>query len=945
MICSRALTVAGLVLAVILSGCGKTDRKAANYVSPVLGEAVPQGPLAHDAVPHRYRLSFVIDPAKRGFAGHDEIDVSFAKPRRMLFLHGLDLDIHGVSVRLPSGKTIPAHYDQVDRSGVARLLFVDEVPSGPATLIFDYEAPFGQALDGLYKVVDRGVPYIFTQFESIAARAAFPSFDEPGFKTPFDVTVTAPAADSVIANTEETSVTALPGGMKRVVFAATKPLPTYLVALAVGPFDIVDGGYIAPDKVRAHAIHLRGVTAKGNGPRIRLALTMTPKLIIALENYFGVAYPFSKLDMLAVPDFAAGAMENAGAITFRERLLLFDANAPLEQKRGSLLVQAHELTHQWFGDLVTPKWWDDTWLNKSFANWMGHKAAAAVMPEWQIDTETLRAGFEVMQTDELPSARQIHQPVHTPDDIENAFDGITYNKGASVLAMFENYVGEDAWRAGIHAYLTKFAGGNATENDFIGAIADNYSAHLHYEIQINHVDTETKTDNATRDELDRRLASHLAHAKEGGDQNVLGLLTAKLNAQVRADISTSFGSYLNQPGIPQLRVETQCSGGVQESVVQSVYTAIGQKPRERHWGVPVCLATSASAKTCQLVGTETNAIPILGTCPAWVLPNAGGKGYYRFTLGEKEWSALIAAAPKLSVADQITLLENAYSGVRAGSLQPADLFALIRILAPKARWDVIDAITSILHCLRETGLTNDELTAYRNLVRKVFGARMDSVGAAMKPHEKPQVTLLREKLASLLVAEGADPATISELSAAAHAAISSKNTAKIAPDVLGVALRAALMADPGFAEAVLQAFQASDDEYFRRMTIYAFSGSDNPAVIGKFLALVPKMRTGELRYLYEYMADEPGGTWRAVVLVQGELRPDGEARLDTRDVALRDNSFERLRCWCQQGAGRILRTESRRIAGRCTSVGAGRRKDRAMRRVQIRKRAGDRQRP
>ncbi len=469
--CSRALSIVGLALAVILNGCGKSDRKAANYVSPVVVEAVPQGPLAHVVVPIRYRLSFVIDPAKRGFVGHDEIDVTFAKPRRMLFLHGLDLDVHGVLVRLPSGKTIPAHYDQVDRSGVARLLFVDEVPSGPATLIFDYEAPFGQALDGLYKVVDRGVPYVFTQFELIAARAAFPSFDEPGFKTPFDVTVTAPAADSVIANSEETSVATLPGGLKRVVFAATKPLPTYLVALAIGPLDIVDGGYIAPDKVRSHPIHLRGVTSKGNGPRIRLALTMTPKLVIALENYFGVAYPFSKLDMLAVPDFAAGAMENAGAITFRERLLLFDANAPLEQKRGSLLVQAHELTHQWFGDLVTPKWWDDTWLNESFANWMGHKAAAAVMPQWQIDTETLRAGFDVMHTDELPSARQIHQPVHTPDDIDNAFDGITYNKGASVLTMFENYVGEDAWRAGIHAYLTKFAGGNATAKDFVSTIS------------------------------------------------------------------------------------------------------------------------------------------------------------------------------------------------------------------------------------------------------------------------------------------------------------------------------------------------------------------------------------------------------------------------------------------------------------------------------------------
>jgi hypothetical protein len=296
---------------------------------------------------------------------------------------------------------------------------------------------------------------------------------------------------------------------------------------------------------------------------------------------------------------------------------------------------------------------------------------------------------------------------------------------------------------------------------------------------------------------------------------------------------------------------------VREKVSQSIYSAIGQKSHERHWDVPVCLATSAGTKTCQLVGKETNTIPIKGTCPAWVLPNAGGKGYYRFTLGEKEWSALTAAAPKLSPADQITLLQNADAGVRAGNVQPADLLTLIRVLAPKARWDVLDTMTGILHRLRETGLVGDDLAAYRDFVRKAFAARMKAIGPAMKPHERPDVTLAREKLATLLVAEGADPNTVSVLSAAAHAAVSGKNTVKVAPDIVGVALRAGLMADPAFADAVLQSYQASDDEYFRRMTIYAFSGSENPAVIGKLLALVPKMRSGELRFLYEYMADEP----------------------------------------------------------------------------------------
>ncbi|MGC9954372.1 MAG: M1 family aminopeptidase [Rhizomicrobium sp.] len=792
----RALPVILMALVVALAGCGKSEKKEVHPAR--IAENVPAGPLSRVAVPTRYRLSFIIDPRKNGFTGHDEIDVTFAKPRRILFLHGEGLAVSGVEVRLVSGKTITAHYDQVDGSGVARLVFVDEVPRGRATLIFDYEAKFDRSLSGLYKVVDRGESYAFTQFESVSARRAFPSFDEPGFKTPFEVAVTAPAGDSVIANSEETSVTPAHGGMKRVVFAATKPLPTYLVALAVGPFDIVDGGVIAPDQVRSRPIRLRGITAKGEGAHIRTALSWTPKIVTTLESYFGVAYPYSKLDMLAVPDFAPGAMENAGAITFRERLLLFDAKAPLEQKRDSLLVQAHELTHQWFGDLVTPKWWDDIWLNESFATWMEAKAAASVMPDWQFDSETLRDGFDVMATDELASARQIHQPVRTQDDISDAFDGITYDKGASVLAMFENYLGEDVWRAGIHAYLGKYAFGNATAKDFIDTIA--------------------------------RTGAH-------------------------PEIVAAFDSYLDQPGIPLLHVSAQCKAGPHAEIVQSMVAPLGQSVPSRRWQVPICVET-ANAKTCRLLD-GSGPMALGGRCPAWILPNAGGKGYYRFTLDEKGWRALIAAAPRLSPADQITLLENLAAALPTGEASADDLFTLVRVLAPKARWDVLDRISSVLHRLRET--TGGDLTAYRAFVRKNFNPRLRAVGLAMKPKEKAEITLAREKLARLVVAEGADPLMTAELSAAAHITVASagQKTGNLAPDLLDDALRAGLIADPPFADALARAYETSDDEIFRRTVIYAFSGSDDPVAIGKLLALAPRMRIGELRYLYQYMAAEP----------------------------------------------------------------------------------------
>jgi len=881
----RAIPVLLMALALILGGCGKSEKKAVH--GPGIAEAVPLGPLPRVAIPTRYRLSFVIDPAKNAFTGHDEIDVTFATPRRALFLHCQDLNVSGVFVRLPSGKTITAHYDQVDRSGVARLVFVDEVPRGPATLVFDYDAPFGRTLDGLYKVVDRGHAYAFTQFEAVSARRAFPSFDEPGFKTPFNVTVTTPVGDEVISNTEQRSVRSALGGMKRVGFATTKPLPTYLVAIAVGPFDIVDGGVIPASRVRSRPIHLRGIAPNGEGAHIRAALSLTPKIVTTLENYFGVAYPFSKLDMLAVPDFAAGAMENAGAITFRERLMLFDKNASLEQKRTSLLVQAHELTHQWFGDLVTPQWWDDIWLNESFATWMSTKAAAAVLPEQQYDTETLRSGFEVMNTDELPSARQIHQPVRTQDDISDAFDGITYNKGASVLAMFESYLGEDVWRAGIHTYLTKYAFGNATAKDFIGTIAELSNRRLHYEIRVSNSGTRTKNDASLRHAL-ARIAAQTKDNASLNDTFSLELDDSTIERQ--KDFISAFNSYLNQPGVPLVHVGAKCSAiDSHLDVAQSNYAPIGQQAPSRLWGIPVCIG--GGSKTCQLVSGKTASIGLTRSCTAALMPNAGGKGYYRFAFDEKGWAGLIAAAPTLSPADQITLLQNMDAALHAGGATAGDLFKLIKLLAPTARWDVIDRITAILHRLRETGVNLDD---YRAFVGTNFSPRLKAVGLMMNPREPAATSLLREKLVALMVGEANDPAVVAELSATAHAYVASNGLkpGKLAPDLLGDALRAGLASDPLLADGLVTLLEASSDEAFRRAAIYAFSGSNDRVAISKLLATVPKMRLGDIRYLYQYMAAEPvarGVMWNWFKANYGALVARVSPRAVGRAVAILAN--------------------------------------------------------
>ncbi|MBL6852729.1 MAG: ERAP1-like C-terminal domain-containing protein [Alphaproteobacteria bacterium] len=797
----RVALALALGAALALSGCSKPAPKTRpeRHGPSIGGEEIPLGKLARVAVPERYRIALRIDPKAERFTGHVEIDVKFLKARRSLFLHGLNLNMSAVTVRVKGKPVEAAHYDQVHDSGVARLIFVEPVPAGEATLVFDYDAPFDPSLDGLYKVVDRGDSYAFTQFETTGARKVFPSFDEPGFKTPFQVTVIAPRGQKVISNTPILSAT--PSGVKgytETTFVETYALPTYLVALAVGPLDIVDGGYAPPNRYRSKPLHIRGVTARGNGRRIGYALSLTPKIVAALENYFGIGFPFQKLDVLAVPDFGAGAMENAGAITFRERLLLLDQDASLEQKRASLTVQAHEIAHQWFGDLVSPAWWEDIWLNESFANWAEYKASAAVMPELNFDTDTVRNTMDVMEQDELPSARQIHQPINNLDDLANAFDSITYDKGGAVLKMFETYVGEENWQRGVHVYLTEHARGNAATADFIGTIA-----------------------------------------KTTGRPELVG----------------AFNDFIDRPGVPAMKVTAACGTAPALNFAQSVYVPFGLPPVQRSWRVPVCLKDGAG-RVCRMSDGGAVTVPVSAACTTMPLPNADGTGYYRFSLNEAEWKVAIADVAKLEPAEQVALTGNAFAALYDGQATAGDVVALVQALAPVARWDVLKSLQQRLLEFRQR-LAPGDLPKYRAFIAKAFGPRLKTLELAPVRGRALTDTLAQVYLEKIMVTEARDPDTIKAL--ASGGAVPSHEASLPTADRRAEALRASLLADPRYADTLLASYKTSDSESERRDIVYAFAGSDDPAVIKRLLALAPTMRRGELRYLNEYLRDEPVG--------------------------------------------------------------------------------------
>jgi alanyl aminopeptidase len=806
-----ALAMTALALASVCAGCSKNTALEARAAAPVTA-SVPLAMLPRTVVPSHYSLAFTIDPAQAGFQGHTEIDVRVVKPVRTFFMHGLELRVSRVVAKLGGGRAIRGRYAQVHDSGVATLSFPKPLPAGHASLVFDYEAPFNTSLSGLYKVVDRGDNYAFTQFENTDARRAFPSFDEPGFKTPFEVTVTAPSADKVIANTPVVRSVAVGGGMTKWVFEPTKPLPTYLVALAVGPLDIVDAGDVPPNQFRKYPLHLRGIAARGMGPKMKYALSLTPAIVTALENYHGIGYPFQKLDTLAVPDFGAGAMENSGAITYREQLLLMDENAPLEQRRSSLTVQAHEIAHQWFGDLVTPRWWDDIWLNESFATWMEYKIAQTVRPDQEFAYDTLISSLGVMRLDELPSARQIHNPVNDPDDIDNAFDDITYSKGGAVLSMFENFLGPEQFQKGIHAYLTKFSYRNATAQDFIGTIAQ---------------------------------------------------------ATGHPEIVEAFNSFIDQPHIPLMRTKLTCDG--ENSALglrQNIYRPIGIDLPQGMWQAPVCVE-AGGATTCKIVGLFPATISLRHKCPVEPFPNANGAGYYRFTMAEPQWQDMIRSAASLSDSDRLTLFHNANAALRAGQLPAADFYGLIRQLAPVATWDLLYSdhrdtfdLTDALHDLRVSGvLTPQGLAAQQAFVRAEFGPRLQQLGLSAKSGEPAADTLLRAQLAQLLVEEGRDPAVIAPLAKDARAYLGAGGgNNSLAPELRQEALRAAVIAEgSSFENLMIDAMQKSTDEYFIQSAIYALAGAQDEATLDRVLAmsLTPQIRTGDLRYVQRYFSAEP----------------------------------------------------------------------------------------
>ncbi|MEM1147326.1 MAG: M1 family aminopeptidase [Pseudomonadota bacterium] len=790
----RSFRIAVATSAILLTACtpGADEDVTFDPVPPILQEAAPTGQLPEGVTPTAYRLDLFVDPAQDEFSGTVEIDITAQEPHARIWLHSLDQRIVSAKAMLEDGTERPATFTRSKaEGGVSRLDFEMPVPAGNSTLILEYTAPYNFGLSGLYKAEQNGRPYLATQMEPIDARRMVPSFDEPRFKTPWTLTVTTMPGNQVITNGALKAQSSLEDGTIRYDFATTRAIQSYLVALAVGPYDLRDGGVLPPNGIRPRAVPFRGFAPAGKGDQLEQAMAITDEMVTWQEAYFDYPYPYGKLDLIAVPDFAYGAMENAGAIIYREAALLINERTSLSRVRGIMTTHAHELGHQWFGNLVTPRWWDDIWLNEAFATWISYKTMDAVYPGTGFDLAPQRAAIGVMDADSLVNARQIRNPITRNADILDAFDGITYRKGGGVLAMFENYLGEDAFRDGIRLHMRRFEDGVADVNDFMTSLAD-------------------------------------------GSKN--------------PGVVESFNSFILQPGIPELDVTLACptpnTGRL--TIAQSRYAPLGSQIERdgQSWTIPLAvkLGTANGPQTVRaMMSGPTLTLPLEDSCPNWVLPNADGAGYWRFRLDDAAWRALINNYESLSAGEQLSFADSATAAFAAGQLSAQTLLDAVSVNA-NGDWGAARAPLQDLAAYFDALPDDAARSDLRRFVMSAYGRRWETLSVSAPDALSQGEKLLKTALYARLLKIGDLPNARAQLADAAAAyvgVINAPDPDALAPEMVTTAIEIAAESEgSAFFQAALEYARTINDQRERRSILQALARTASETDMLALLALV-----------------------------------------------------------------------------------------------------------
>jgi alanyl aminopeptidase len=786
-----------------------SPRSISRDQSPVL-HAPPtrdDGRLPATAIPKRYALSLRIDPKEARFSGTVTIEVDIPEPTSHVVLSGRDIHVVRALARVDNGEIAAEPQLRLSHGGVVPeelvLTFARPLKAAVANIEIAYDAPFASDLAGLYRVEEAGQTYAYTQFEVADARRAFPCFDEPGFKTPYDISIAAPRELIALSNSPEVSREDGRDGTVLHRFATSRPLPSYLVAFAVGDFDVTEW--------QKDPFPIRAVTTKGRANLTGMALEATTALVAKLADYFGVAYPYPKLDIVAVPDFTAGAMENPGLITFRDTLLLIDPrHATTSVRRSQAKVIAHELAHQWLGDLVTMKWWDDIWLNEGFATWAEAKIVDAWKPSFGATLDQIAVVQHVMDMDALKSARAVRGPIRSTSDAEEAFDGIAYEKGAAILRMLEGWLGPEVFRRGVQRYLSENAWKNASADDLFKAL----------------------------DFVSTQRVGALAKG------------------------------FLDQAGVPDVLVNWTCAGGSGKvELSESEWRPLGADGEQRRgWTLPVCVGTDAlKGKSCFTLGRDPIAREVGIGCPAWVYPNVDGAGYYRFVVEGTRLLALARGSRGLSPIDRLGLVANAWAEVRQGTIGASTLLDVLHAFDGDANRYVAEQVASTLRGVDVALVDESVRGAFQHWVAARMAGHKASLGwedatPPTRPTEAAQPEAAQQgddramQRRTVLWAMGelaGDEATLNEADRYAEKWLT--DSTSVNPDTAAAALPLASMrAGEARLYQLRSAAAHAKTPEDRVLAIHALGTFDDPALLRKAfdLTLTDELKLSELGYLF-----------------------------------------------------------------------------------------------
>jgi aminopeptidase N/puromycin-sensitive aminopeptidase len=753
------------------------------------------------AEPDNYRISFTPNFDKDNFTGDESIQVRILKPTSSIVLNSLEIDFQEASVT--TGNATQIAKVAFDKEKETATLSVDKpLQPGAATIHIRYTGILNNELRGLYLSKANGRKYAVTQFEATDARRAFPSFDEPAYKASFDISVVADKGDTAISNGKIVSDTAGPTeGKHTIKFSTTPKMSSYLVALAVGDFESIEGS--------ADGIPIRVWATPGKKEMGNYALQVAEQCMRYFNNYFGIKYPFEKLDLIGLPDFAAGAMENTAAITFRDALLLMnEKNAPAWTYKEIASVISHEMAHQWFGDLVTMAWWDDIWLNEGFATWMESKPLEAWKPEWHMELSDVLESGNALYVDSLQNTRPIHQAAETPAQIQELFDGIAYDKAAAVLRMLEAYLGPETFRKGVNEYLKAHAYSNATDVDFWNALAA-----------------------ASHEPVDKMMAT-----------------------------------FVNQPGAPLVSVHTQVQGNqTKVTLAQRRYyfdRASLQSPTRALWIVPVCLkeATNSDTQHCELLTSREQSFELPGQSP-WVFANAGASGYYRTGYDSVAFHAMGLKLEKdFTPAERIALVRDAWAAVRAGQQPIGDFLQLAEDLRSERTSAVIQQLDITLEYIGTYLVTDSDQLQYRAWVRGLLGPILAEVGWQPASSEDDNRKTLRAYVIYTLGYTARDPQVLEQAKTLVSKALS--NQSMIDPSLVDTVFRlAAVNGDATLYDQVLERVRQNDDlgQYYRYL--FTLARFTQPALLQRTLefSLSSAVRTQDSLRLISTVMDNPAG--------------------------------------------------------------------------------------